>query len=162
MRAFFSSLPPCLFLPVATRGVGADENAPLDRGLHRFAHSDLHRAAWRLWNKLSAAHAHLHIWHEMFDAPAGRWESVHVNGAPNMLAAAALARPLPGPADDDGGDDDEASAGAEGEGRVQWVSVAVDATGGRLRTSRGRLGQSDGTDNDVYGEKGYGTGKVAA
>ena len=98
------------------RGTGRTDGRT--RGLHRFAHSDLHRAAWRMWAGLAPTHQHLHIWHELFDAPPGRWESVHINAPPNMLAAAALPRPCPG---DDG----------EKDGReVRWESVAVDATRG--------------------------------
>jgi len=111
-------------------------------GLHKFAHSDLHRAAWRMWSKLAATHGHLHIWHELFDAPPGRWESIHVNGTPNMLAAATVPRPYP-------------EVGDGGEDEVRWESVAVDATRGTMSTSKGRMGMTDGTDNDVYGEKAY-------
>jgi hypothetical protein len=95
-----------------------------------------------MWAGLAPTHPHLHIWHELFDAPPGRWESIHINAAPNMLAAAALPRPYPG---DDG----------EEGGEVRWESVAVDATRGRMSSSKGRMGETDGTDNDKYGEKSY-------
>jgi hypothetical protein len=84
-----------------------------NRGLHKFAHSDLHRAAWRFWSSSAATHGHVHIWHELFDAPPGRWESIHLNAAPTMLAQATLPRPYQG--------DNE-------KGGVMWESVAVDAT----------------------------------
>jgi hypothetical protein len=112
-------------------------------GLHRFAHSELHRAAWRLWARLAPTHPHLAIWHEVFDAPPGRWESIHVNAEPHMLAAATLPRPYPG--------DD-----LKKEGEVVWESVAVDATRGRMSSSKGRMGVTDGTDNDAYSERSYG------
>ena len=67
---------------------------------------------------------------------------MHVNAAPNMLAAATLPAPRRG---DDGRD----------EGEVRWESVAVDATRGRMGSSRGRMGETDGTDNDKYGDKSY-------
>ena len=60
-----------------------------------------------------------------------------------MLAAAALPRPYPG--------DDGKKEGGE----VRWESVAVDATRGRMSSSKGRMGETDGTDNDGYGEKPY-------
>jgi hypothetical protein len=110
------------------------------RCLHRFAHDPLHRAAWSFWNGIAASHPHLQIWHELFDVPAGHYESVYANSSPSMLAATTV--PV-------------YSTKASSSSSTAWVPVAVDASSGSLRTSRGRLGRSDGADNDRYGQEPY-------
>ena len=93
-------------------------------GLHRFAHSEFHLQAWRWWNANVRRHPHLSIYHEIFDASRGNWESIYINSNPTGLGAGS-AREV-----------DEES-GVEG-----WGSTVVDASRGVLKTSAGRMGRS--------------------
>ncbi|OCK90339.1 uncharacterized protein K441DRAFT_579923, partial [Cenococcum geophilum 1.58] len=107
--------------------------------LHAFAVSPLHRAGWNWWNRFVVDHPHLSIWHEMYAAPAGRWESIYINSHATLLAGAAFRS---------GGD-------GEGKGEERWVAPIVDASKGALRSSRGRLsGGAEGEgEGEWYGEK---------
>lgn len=60
--------------------------------------------------------------HEVFEAPAGMWESVYLNTQPTMMGATKILR----------------RDGKEGE--KEWISPLVDASGGELRSSHGRRG----------------------
>lgn len=51
-------------------------------GLHRFAHAPAHRAGWDWWNRTVKEHPYLSIMHEVYEAPAGAWESIYVNYKP--------------------------------------------------------------------------------
>ncbi|RVD81476.1 uncharacterized protein DFL_009340 [Arthrobotrys flagrans] len=59
-------------------------------GLHKFAHDDMHRQGWNWWNKNLKNHPHIGIWHEVYVAPKGNWESIYINSAPTGLAATTL------------------------------------------------------------------------
>lgn len=54
-------------------------------GLHKFAHHDVHRQGWNWWNKNIKDMPHQSIWHEVFVAPKGNWESIYVNSQPILL-----------------------------------------------------------------------------
>ena len=51
-------------------------------GLHKFAHAPAHRAGWNWWNRTVKEHPHISIMHEVYEAPAGAWESIYVNYKP--------------------------------------------------------------------------------
>ena len=79
-------------------------------GLHKYAHGPLHREGWNWWNKNLAKHPHIGIWHEVFVAPKGAWETIYINSQPLGLGAAQF--PV-----------------STKDGR-QWRSSLVDATRG--------------------------------
>ncbi|KAK4097741.1 hypothetical protein N658DRAFT_478426 [Parathielavia hyrcaniae] len=59
-------------------------------GLHRFAHSPVHRRAWDWFNKTvlgERKHGHIGIFHEVFCAPAGGYESIYINMPPELMGA---------------------------------------------------------------------------
>jgi len=99
-------------------------------GLHAYAHGELHRKGWKWWNDTYKQHPHLSIWHEMFVAPAGHWETIYVNTRPLLMGATTF--PI-----------------TSKDGSQKWVSPVVDAWKGPLKSSRGRLTMSDGTDLDT-------------
>jgi hypothetical protein len=105
-------------------------------GLHKYATDPQHREAWNWWNKTFHKYPHLSIWHEMYVAPAGHWETIYVNSKPLLLAAS--------------------SVGVKTEGGEKFVSPIVDASRGVLKSSRGRMTLSDGNENDSFGNV-YGT-----
>ena len=59
-------------------------------GLHSFAHSEIHRAAWD-W-AVRAAHPHIGFFHETFCVPhgVGAYETIYVNMPPTMLGQARI------------------------------------------------------------------------
>jgi hypothetical protein len=101
-------------------------------GLHKYAHGPLHREGWNWWNKTEAQHAHLGIWHEIFVAPKGHWESIYINSQPLGLGATTFP--------------------VKTESGVVWQNPLVDASKGVLRSSKGRMTLSDGTDHEQYYE----------
>lgn len=98
--------------------------------IHAFAHGPVHRAGWDWWNKFVKEHKYLAIMHEVYEAPAGAWESIYFGFEP--MGFGATTHLMPGR-----------------EGKEEWVSPLVDASRGRLRTHRGRLGLSKGNDHDI-------------
>jgi hypothetical protein len=102
------------------------------RGIHKFAHDELHREAWVWFNKMSSTtdFTHISIWHEIFAAPAGSWEAVYANSHPTLLGGARV--PL------------------KTESGTEWHSTLVHASSGPLRSSRGRMARTDGNDNASY------------
>ncbi|KAK8079000.1 hypothetical protein PG994_002807 [Apiospora phragmitis] len=100
---------------------------------HAFAHGPLHREAWAWWFDITKKYPHLSIRHELYDVPAGHWENVYVNSHPAGLAGMnALVRCNGG-----------------------WTRPLFDASKMNLRTTMGRLGHTDGTDNEKYGPEPY-------
>jgi len=99
-------------------------------GLHAFAHSPAHREGWAWYIKTVEKHPYMGIWHETFVSPAGHWETVYMNERPMLLGAGQW--PVDGK-----------------EGR-KWASPVVDAMKGQLRTKWGRMGRTDGEDNEKY------------
>ena len=113
--------------------------------VHAFAHSPLHRAAWDYWNRTFKAHPYLGVHHEVYEADAGRWESVYANFQPTGLGATSYLRRPDGP------------KGSLDGGVVadEWVTPLLPANKGKLSTSVGRLGRGKGDENDKYGDNVY-------
>ncbi|KAL4923546.1 monooxygenase fmaE [Aspergillus undulatus] len=98
-------------------------------GVHKFAHGPMHRAGWDWWNRTAAEHPDISIMHEVYEAPAGQWETVYINYKPTGLASAVF--PVSG----------------EGEkGEKKWVGSIVGAEGANMKSARMRLG---GTGDEV-------------
>ena len=124
--------------------------------MHAFAHGPLHREAWDYWNRTVKAHPYLGVHHEVFEADAGRWESVYANFQPTGLGATSsyLRRP------DDGSNVPKGSGAALEDGvsggvADEWVTPLMPANKGKLSTSVGRLGRGNGDENEKYGENVY-------
>ncbi|BCS17511.1 monooxygenase fmaE [Aspergillus puulaauensis] len=98
-------------------------------GLHRFAHAPAHRAGWDWWNHTVKEHPYLSIMHEVYEAPAGAWESIYVNYKPIGLATAVF------PVKSAGGED-----GDKESGEKQWMGSIVDASRGNMKLAKNRLG----------------------
>ena len=101
------------------------------QGIHDYAHGPLHREGWGWWNKTEAQHAHIGIWHEIFVAPKGMWETIYINSEPLGFGSSHF--PIKGK-----------------DGQTTWQSPLVDASRGKLRTSRGRMTMTDGTEHEKY------------
>jgi hypothetical protein len=99
-------------------------------GLHAFAHDKVHREAWDWWNKWvkETGHGHLGIFHEVFRAAPGEWESVYVDMPPTMLGAA------------------DVQVKNEETGEEEHVVPLVDADNVLLRSQYGRMGRTKGGD----------------
>jgi heme-degrading monooxygenase HmoA len=105
-------------------------------GIHKWAHDPMHREGWAWWNKNVEKFSHLSIYHEIFVAPKGHWETIYINSDPMLMAGVTV--PL-----------------KKKDGAVKWTSPIVDASRGLLKSSRGRMMLSDGSDNDVYKDDPY-------
>ncbi|KAL4891426.1 hypothetical protein BDV59DRAFT_182636 [Aspergillus ambiguus] len=101
--------------------------------IHRYAHGPLHRDAWKWWNTITKVHPHLSIMHEVYHAPKGHWENIYIN---NHLVGVSAIR-------------------ATGKTSGGELPPILDASRGSLRSQMGRIGRSDGTDNDIYGPEPY-------
>jgi hypothetical protein len=100
-------------------------------GLLKFAKSEYHAKAWAWYNKVGAKkYPYLTIYHETFHVPKGHWETVYVNSHINNLASATV------------------KTINEKTGEVEWASTIVDAKKGVLMSAAGRLGRTQGQDND--------------
>lgn len=86
----------------------------------RYATSPLHREAWDWYNRVVKQYPHLGIWHELFEAPAGSWETVYKNTEPTGFATSK-------------------HKVVDKEGNEQWISPIVDATRGKTATTAGRV-----------------------
>jgi hypothetical protein len=98
-------------------------------GIHDFAHSDYHMKAWKWWNANYKQWPHMSIYHEIYHAPKGHWESIYVNSHVSGLPSTRVK-----------GDDG------------LWRSPIVDASKGLLKTSGGRMSRSKGTEHDNIGD----------
>lgn len=96
--------------------------------LHDFSMSEIHREGWQWYNKTIKEHPHLAIWHEVFRAPSGNWESIYANSAPTSLAATRHRI-------------------TNEKGEAKWQSPVVDAKRGVLKSSAGRMSRSDGNEH---------------
>lgn len=67
--------------------------------------------------------------HEMYDSPEGMWEATYVNYPPSGLGGTTFPVDI-------------------GEKQIVWQS-SLAAQGKGARSSLGRMGRSDGTDNDI-------------
>lgn len=104
-------------------------------GLHNYAHGDLHREGWNWWNKNVAGFNHISIWHEVFVAPKGHWENIYINTRPLLMGATTFP--------------------VKTEEGTKWISPVVDASRGVLKSSRGRMTLTDGTDYEKYAPDPY-------
>ena len=86
----------------------------------RYASSPLHREAWDWYNKAAKQYKHLGIMHELYEAPAGQWETVYKNMEPTLFAATK-------------------HKVIDANGEEKWVSPVVDATRGKTSTTAGRV-----------------------
>ena len=99
-------------------------------GLHRFAHSEIHRAAWD-W-AARTAHPHIGFFHETFCVPsgAGAYENIYVNMPPTLLGQARIRREGVGAREGE----------VEGDGEQELIGTLVSADTGPLSTMVRRLG----------------------
>ncbi|KIW99490.1 uncharacterized protein Z518_11229 [Rhinocladiella mackenziei CBS 650.93] len=104
--------------------------------IHRFAYGPLHREAWDWWNKNSKQSDHLGIHHEMFEVDRKHWEGIYLNFQPTLMGATTYLRK-----------GDKMVGGTVDD---QWISPLVDARGGKLRSSAGRLGREPGQLYEKY------------
>jgi hypothetical protein len=125
-------------------------------GLHKYAHSTLHRQAWDWWNRQvkggDDAKAkgtegvnqvrHISIWHETYVVPKGNWETIYAQSEPTGLGAGRVY------VDGESKEGDESAQG-------KWMSTLVDARKGVMKTSKGRMARSQGTEHEGYEESGY-------
>lgn len=104
--------------------------------IHDFAHGPVHRNGWNWWNKTVKEHPYLSIWHEVFRAPSGNWESIYVNSRPQGFSATRFKT-------------------IDKEGEAKWQRPIVDARKGLLRSSAGRMSRSGGDEHEKYGDNVY-------
>ena len=109
--------------------------------LHNFAASKLHLEAWSWWERTLKQHDYLGIFHEIYHAGPKNWENIYVNFQPTLLGATTYLKK-----------GDKLEGGVVPE---EWVSPLVDASRGKFRTSKGRLGWSQGHENDKLGANVY-------
>jgi hypothetical protein len=110
--------------------------------VHAYAHTPLHREAWKWWESTLKKHNYMGIHHEVFEADRGMWESLYVNFQPTLLGATTFLKR---------GGTLEAGAVAD-----EWVSPLLEANRGFLRTSVGRRGQTHAVaDRDTFGANPY-------
>ncbi|CZR61639.1 uncharacterized protein PAC_11536 [Phialocephala subalpina] len=114
------------------------------RGLedvHRFAHGELHREAWRWWESTLKQHNYIGFMHEVYEAPASSYEGVYINFQPSLLGATTYLKK------------DGKMVG--GEVKPEWISPLVDANKGPMRTSNNRRGLKDRKDivDEMFGER---------
>ena len=100
-------------------------------GLHAFAHSEHHRDGWNWWNRTVKEHPHISIFHEIFEAPRGHWESIYVNSHASGINATQ-------------------HKVIDEEGQERWASPVVDASRGLLKTSAGRMSRSKADEHEGY------------
>lgn len=102
-------------------------------GLHAFAHSEYHLNAWDWWYNTIKEPAHLSIWHEIYHAPKGHWESIYANSHPTGINSTTF------------------KVFDQETGTEKWASPVVDASKGLLRTSAGRMNRSkNGGEEHAY------------
>lgn len=94
--------------------------------IHDFAHSPLHREAWKWWEATLKEHDFIGINHEIYEADTGSWETVYANFQPTGYGATSYLR----------------KGGKLESGVVpdEWISPLVDVSRGKLSRSSGRLG----------------------
>jgi heme-degrading monooxygenase HmoA len=103
--------------------------------LWAFAHGPLHREAWRWWDKEIKRLGAVGIYHEIYEAPKGHWETVYMNIQPTGLGATTSLRK-----------GDELKEGVVSD---EWISPIVDARKGKLAKSSGRFGRGTDTSFDA-------------
>ena len=73
----------------------------------------------------------LHSSHEIYEAPAGSWETLSINFRPSGLTATSF-------------------AGINDLGEKKWMSPIVNASKGKYLTSAGRMGHGTGEEHAAY------------
>ncbi|WPH04619.1 Hypothetical protein R9X50_00751100 [Acrodontium crateriforme] len=106
-------------------------------GLHKFAHSPLHREAWVWFNKMTKKYPHISIYHETYHVPQAHYEAIYSNSHPGGIMSTTT------------------SFTDEVTGKKMWASPIVDASRGQLKTSAGRMSRSAGNEHDSYGPDPY-------
>ena len=105
-------------------------------GLNKFAHGPAHRVGWDMYNK--AGHKHIGFMHEVFSVPRRAYESIYLNCSPHLLGGTSIKRVQ------------------DGEGNAleqpEWMNPLVAADKGVMRSSFGRLGRTQGKEQEQYGE----------
>lgn len=89
--------------------------------LHKFAHDPVHRRYWDAFVALKKPY--VGVFHELFEVPAGNWESTYLNCQPVSLGAATV--PIEDPVD----------------GSKKWANVLVSARNPVLRSMWSRMGR---------------------
>lgn len=97
--------------------------------IHNYAEGPLHRKALAWWEKMTKAQGmeHIGISHEIFEAPASRWEALQMNSQPARMGLMSFFKK----------GDKEMGGTVEDE----WMGAIVPATG-KWKSSRGRLNWS--------------------
>jgi hypothetical protein len=105
--------------------------------LQAFAHGLHHRKIWDWWNDLSKQKkiGHISICHEVYCAPKGGWEGMYVNHFPSCFMGTH-------------------HWVVDKDGQGHWQSPRV-VGNGRFKSAMGRMGKSNGDDNEKYGEEPY-------
>ena len=102
--------------------------------VHKFAHAKAHRDGWDWFTKHAKTHKHIAIGHELYDAPPGRWENIYANSHVSGFGSSSL--PFKGE-----------------DGNKLWMKPVVDASRGKLRSTKGRMGRDEGVlDEKLYGD----------
>lgn len=96
--------------------------------VHRYAHGETHRDAWRWWEKTIKSHNYIGFMHEVYEADKGMWEGVYINFQPTLAGVTTILKK-----------DGKLVGGEVGD---QWISPLLEAKG-ELRTSNGRRGMKD-------------------
>jgi len=106
--------------------------------VHRYAHSPLHTKGWAWYFKTIGRVGNISIFHEIFQVPRGAWEAIYGNMAPTGLGAAQFKM-------NDG----------------SFRGPLVGATTGSMRSMKGRMSKTQGTDNAYLGiDEDWQTGAV--
>ncbi|KZO96929.1 hypothetical protein CALVIDRAFT_104727 [Calocera viscosa TUFC12733] len=111
-------------------------------GLHKFALSQTHRDTWNWWLAIQKKYPHLAIMHETYDVPARSWEAIYLQMHRTGLGAASV-KMTP--------EERETAGVKDDQGEEVWWSTPVDATRGKMRSSKGRMDRSDGGENAKEG-----------
>ncbi|KAG5916743.1 hypothetical protein E4U42_007521 [Claviceps africana] len=104
--------------------------------VHRFAHEEMHRAAWD-WYQAVRPH-HIGIFHETFVVPAHAHETIYVNCRP-LLLGAGLVKVADGRGDEKG---HERHGREEEQEKRQWRNVLVSADHVGLKSQWQRLNRN--------------------
>ena len=109
-------------------------------GVNKFAHGPAHRAGWDDYNK--KGYKHIGFMHEVFSVPRRAYESVYLNCTPHLLGGTSVKRGVKRVQDEEG----------NGLERPEWLNPLVPANKGVMRSSFGRLGKTQGKEQEQYGE----------
>jgi hypothetical protein len=91
------------------------------------------RDGWNWWNKEVGKLPHLSIYHEVYHAPAGNWESIYVNSHLSGINSTQF------------------KVIDKDTGIEQWTHPVVDASRGLMKTSAGRMDRSQANEHEKLG-----------